>query len=327
MPPGSDVPPVTPGVAASTATAAPKDSLRDLNLAGTIKVGKLKVAKLNIADVKATLKADKGLIRLNPISARLYQGTYAGDITLDARNKVSTIALNEKLSAVQIGPLLKDLQGEEPLTGTANITAKLKGKGATQESIKETLNGKIGFQFLDGALKGVNIGKMIRDARSSLRGGTASGDEPAQTDFASITGTATVKNGLVSNRDLSAKSPLLRVTGKGTASLPQETIDYKITTTVVATSKGQGGKGLDDLAGVPIPIHVTGTFAAPSYGLDMAALGEALAKSKLKDVVEGQTGNVVEQATEKLGDSVGGSIGKLLGGDDKGGGLLNNLFK
>ena len=322
LPPGSEAPPASPGAAASQAAAAPTGSLRALDAAGTFVAGKVKVAKLNLANVKATLKAKNGLIRLSPISADLYQGKYAGDITLDARNKVPAIALNETLSGVQAGPLLMDLQGKEALTGTANVKAKLSARGSTPEAIKKTLNGDLGFEFLNGAVKGVNIGKMIRDARATLKGGSSGGDEPAQTDFAQITGTAKVTNGVISNQDLSAKSPLLRIAGKGKASLPSETIDYKVTATVVATSKGQGGKGLDDLAGVPIPVHVTGTFAEPKYGLDMAGLGEALAKSKAKDLLDAEKGKVVEKAEKKLGDS----IGKMLGGDNKGGGLMNKLL-
>jgi AsmA protein len=90
---------------------------------------------------------------------------------------------------------------------------------------------------------------MIRDAKSSLGGAPSKGTESQQTDFASITGTATAKDGVLANQDLSAKSPLLRVSGKMGASLPQETIDYKVTATVGGTSKGQAGKGLGDLAG------------------------------------------------------------------------------
>ena len=323
LPPGSETKPATPGAAAGKAAAAPGDALRALDVAGTFNAGKVKVAKLNISAVQATVNAKNGLIRLSPLAAKLYAGSYAGDISLDARKKEPVIALNEKLSDVQIGPLLIDLQGKDALTGTANITAKLTALGSTEESIRKSLNGNLSFQFLNGALKGVNIGKMIRDAKSSLGGTTTSGsDGVQQTDFASITGTATVQDGLLTNKDLSAQSPLLRVSGNGTASLPQQTIDYKVTATVVATSKGQGGKGLDDLAGVPIPVHVTGTFADPKYGLDVQALGEALAKSKATDLVNEQKGKVVEKAQEKLG----GTVGKVLGGDKKGGGLLKGLL-
>jgi AsmA protein len=207
------------------------------------------------------------------------------------------------------------------------VSAKLTARGTAPDAIKRTLNGNIAFQFLNGAINGVNIGKMIRDARAKLQGGaTPGGDEPAKTDFAEITGTAPVKDGLVSNQDLSAKSPLLRVEGKGTASLPKETVDYRATVTLVATSQGQGGKELDDLTGVPIPLKVTGTFANPSYGLDTEGLVKALAESKAKDLLDKQKGKVTDKVKDQVKDKLGGSVDKILGGDKKGGGLLKGIL-
>ena len=324
LPPAKEAPPATPGAATGAAGELPNETLRALDVAGKLTAGTVKVSKLTVTDVSASLKAKDGLIRLSPVAARLYQGTYAGNIVLDARKSTPALSLDEKLAGVQAEPLLKDLQGEAPITGTANVSAKLKSQGTTPESVKKTLNGKVAFKFLDGAVNGVNIGKMIRDARNTLQGkGGSGGDEPARTDFAEITGTATIKNGLVSNQDLNAKSPLLRVQGKGTASLPEESIDYRVTATLVATSQGQGGKDLGDLAGVPIPVHVTGTFARPEYGLDTQALAQALAKSKAKELVGARKAKV----TEKIQKSIGDKAGKLLGGDKGGaGGLLKGLL-
>jgi len=86
-------------------------------------------------------------------------------------------------------------------------------------------------------------------------------------------------------------TPLMRINGKGTANIVTETVDYRVRATVVKTLKGQGGEGLEDLAGIPIPIHVTGTFAEPSYALDTEALAEAVAKSKVQEVIEKKVGD------------------------------------
>ncbi len=130
-----------------------------------------------------------------------------------------------------------------------------------------------------------------------------------------IKGTAKIKNGLINNPDLSAKSPLLRLTGKGTASLPAETIDYRATATVVASTRGQGGKDLQDLAGVPIPVRITGTFQNPKYGLDTAALGKALATSKVKSLVKipgattgGADGGSPVDGAKKAIEGIGGAL-------------------
>jgi AsmA protein len=149
LPPGKEAPPAKPGAAAGKVAAVPTDSLRALDVAGTFNADKVTIAKLTLTAVQATLKAKDGLIRLSPVAAKLY----AGNISLDARNKVPAIALNEKLSEVKIGPLLTDLQGKDQVTGIANISVKIKAIGTPEESIKQSLNGNLSFQFLDGPSK------------------------------------------------------------------------------------------------------------------------------------------------------------------------------
>ena len=50
-------------------------------------------------------------------------------------------------------------------------------------------------------------------------------------------------------------------------------------------------KELKDLVGIPIPIHVTGSFDKPQYALDTEALVEALGKSKVKNIIEEKVGD------------------------------------
>ena len=76
--------------------------------------------------------------------------------------------------------------------------------------MKKTLNGNAAFIFRDGAVKGVNIARMIREARAKLKGQTLPpSDEPEQTDFAELTGTVTFTNGLAKNPDLRFRGKFL----------------------------------------------------------------------------------------------------------------------
>jgi AsmA protein len=176
--------------------------------------------------------------------------------------------------------------------------------------MRKTLNGDASFSFTDGAIKGVNIAALIRNAQAKLQGKPAPGDDlPNQTDFAEMKGTATVINGLVRNEDLSMKSPLLRITGKGKASLPDETIDYLLTTKIVGSLEGQSGKTLDELKGVAIPVRIGGTFSKPTYTPDLAAaLGDA-AKEKAKEKIEEKTQDLLK---DKLGDETADQLLKGL---------------
>ncbi|HEX9184571.1 MAG TPA: hypothetical protein VF876_15045, partial [Burkholderiales bacterium] len=56
--------------------------------------------------------------------------------------------------------------------------------------------------------------------------------------------------------------------------------------TVVATSKGQGGADLDHLAGLTIPVKLTGPFDAPKYEIDYGAVASQAAKAKATEKVQ-----------------------------------------
>ncbi len=96
----------TPGTAAAGASEMPNEALRRLDVIGQMKIGKLKVANLNVTDVDMSVKAKDGLIRLSPIGANLYNGTYRGNISVDARGKSPRITVDENLVGVLAGPLL-----------------------------------------------------------------------------------------------------------------------------------------------------------------------------------------------------------------------------
>jgi AsmA protein len=278
--------------------ALPLETLRSLNLNGKLEVGKLTAFNLQSSNLVIQVKAKDGLLRLNPLGASLYAGQYNGDVTLDARKATPRFSINEKVSGVRAGPLLQDLTGNARVEGTANITAKLDGSGMSADAIKKTLNGTTSFSFTDGSVKGVNIAALIRKARAKLEGlPVPQEQEPNQTDFSSMQGTATVSSGVVRNDDLLVQSPLLRITGKGQVSLPAETIDYNLTTRLVGSLEGQGGKSLEELKGVSIPVRVGGTFSKPTYAPDLS--------DALKETVKAK---VEEKAKQKLQDKFGDKL-------------------
>lgn len=294
--------------AAGGAAELPLQTLRDINAKGSLKIGKLKASGITSENVTVTIDAKDGLIKLNPMQADLYQGKYQGNVNVDARGDVLKLAIDERLQDIQAGPLLRDLTGDDKISGKANATIKLNGTGKNIDAIKQTLSGNGNFSFSDGALKGINIGETIRKAKATLSGQKlADTGAPESTDFSSLTGSFTANNGIINNDDLEMMSPLLRVSGKGNASLPKETIDYALRVAIVGTSKGQGGKELEELKGVTIPIKITGTFSEPKPSVDLAAIVKERATGELKAKAE-------EKLKDKLGDDLGGLLGGALGG-------------
>ncbi|MBL4816162.1 MAG: AsmA family protein, partial [Shewanella sp.] len=203
------------------------------------------------------------------------------------------------VTGVQVRELLKDAADVDLLAGTANFSVKGKGRSLLVDNIKKNIAAKGKFEIADGALYGVNIPQMIREAQAKLSGGSSStNSSEKKTDFTSMTGSFSVVKGVVSNPDLLMSSPLIRLSGAGTANIISEALDYQLTTAVVGSLEGQGGGDKDLLYGIEIPFLITGTMSEPKFALDTAGLFDA----KLK------------QEVEKVQDKLKDSLLKRLGG-------------
>jgi len=287
--------------------------LRGLDVAGKITVGHLTVNGMDASDIAVQINAQGDVLKLEPLAASLYGGHYSGAASFDGRSDTLGVSTRNKLSGVQIGPLLTDLQGEaSKLIGRAEIDSSLSARGNDVDAIKRTLSGNAGFKFLDGAVKGVNIAHYLREAQARIQGEPVPEmNEPNQTDFTEISGSAKITDGIVRNDDLDLRSPLLRVHGEGSVNLPQETIDYLVRASVVASLAGQGGAGLDQLKGVTVPIRVSGTFDQPSYTLDVQSLLSGAVKQKVQEEIDDA---VQERLQEKVSPELQEKIQKGLGG-------------
>lgn len=319
---GEAAAPATPETAAAGAAAKlPMDMLRALDIRGTLGIGELIISKATLSNVSLKLNAKDGVIKLAPVTANLYEGSYQGNVNLNATGEQPALAFTTALAGVNIESLLADMTGEEAkLTGMANIDADLNARGAGAAGMKKTLTGTAKLRFENGAYKGINLGHFLRQANAVLEGKSLSDvPESQQTDFSEMTATLNITNGLIKNDDLSAKSPAIRVAGAGQADLVSEKIDYTVQVSVAKTSKGQGGKGLEAVGGYTVPVHCKGTFAEPDCKPDF----EGLLKAKVDKAIDKQTDKLKEKVQEKLedklGDGVGDKLKGLLGGgtDDK----------
>lgn len=305
--------------AAGAAGMLPVDTLRGLNLKGTLKIGKLKAYQMRSTDITVTVAAKDGLVRVHPAGAKMYEGSYSGNVTLDVRGKEPRIAMDEKLAGVQIGPMLTDMTGDARITGKADIAVKLNAAGNDPEAMRRTMNGNASFSFLDGTVKGMNVLGEIRRAYALVRGkpAPAATGTPDQTDFSALTGTAVITNGLVRNDDLLLKSPVMQLAGKGTANLVNEQLDYGVTANLVDVLEGEG-----ELTGRAIPVRITGTFSAPKVGVDMEQVLKQEVKKQIEKKIEEKLGiggeaqkeevqkDVQQQLEEKVQDKLKGLFGR-----------------
>lgn len=270
-------------------------ALKTLDVKGDITIDKFKASNAHMQNVKAAFSVDRGVAKLTSFTSNLYGGSISATATLDARKSPASYSAKKAIKGVKVQPLLVDVANNDMIEGTGNIDVNVSGKSLTPTGIKQNLAGTIAINFADGAVNGINVAQLIRENYAKIKGEKYDDTEGVQkTDFSAMKATLKVDKGWVSTNDMSAQSPLLRVTGSGKANFINETVDFLVRTSIVGSLEGQGGKSIDDLKDVTIPIKVTGAWAEPKFSL---VFDDVLKQKAQKEIDRG-----VEKLTDKIKD-------------------------
>ncbi|MGB7184134.1 MAG: AsmA family protein [Burkholderiaceae bacterium] len=264
-------------------------ALNDLKFDGQVSIGRLLAQGLTVTRIETTIKSAGGEVNVAPLSLDLYGGSMTGKAALQTKNNRFT--LSSDLTGVNIGPLVKDMTKDDLIEGAGEVRLRLQSSGATVGAIKKALAGDARVALRDGAIMGINLGQKIRDAKNLLQAGGAQSEASvagARTDFAALTASFKIANGVATNTDLSGKSPLLRLGGGGTIDIAAGSLDYTVRASVVGTSKGQEGKEIDELRGVTIPVRLTGAFEALQWQIDWGEAAKSALKSRVAEQLSGQ---------------------------------------
>ena len=252
------------------------EPLRKLVLDGSVAIGRLKAFGANMEDIVLEVNGKNGVFHADPLKMNLYKGSAVSKAVMDVRKNTPATRVSLDASGIQAGPLLKDTTGKNMIEGTVMSDMDLSMKGQDPEMIKKTLNGAGELVFNDGAIVGIDIAGMVRNAKSGI-GLSRKSDEKPRTDFSELRVPFNVTDGVVDTPGVSLKSPLLRVSAAGKANLVKSTLDYRVKPKVVGTLKGQGD--VEERSGITVPFFVTGTFSEPKFKLDV----QGMMKSEMPD--------------------------------------------
>ena len=294
------------------ASTIPIETLRKLNIFGQLSLSKLKVKGMTLQGVQLNLNAKDGLITIQPSTNKFYTGSYSGNINADMRNKNPIFTLNEKVSHVQVEPLLKDFNGEAKIGGLLDASLQLEGQGSEVKELKSSFTGNLSFLFKDSVIKGFNLQKIINDAKTFItKSNLPINNKNEQTLFSNISGTAMINKGLIQNNDMVAKSSKIQINGKGNADLNTEKLDYKINANLIKTAATATEP--EQLNDTPINITVAGTFSKPTYAVDLAALLTDKNKAKIEKFID-KNHKKIDEIANKIDKKISPKVGNFLKG-------------
>jgi AsmA protein len=293
---------------AGAADRTPVDlgALRDFNGRIEIKAGQLAWQHYRVTDANILAQIQQGQLSLQNLSGAAWGGRFKAQGSASGHG-AQGMALQAQADGVNVLALLKDVMGKEVLEGTGQIKLDVRTAGATVGQLTAGLNGSAGVVLRDGAVRGINLARSLREAKAKLKGqqdAVQQAKQTEKTDFTEMLASFAITDGVAVNQDLTAKSPFLRVTGAGEIDLKQRRLDYTIKTTVTGTQKGQDGDELEALKGLTVPVRLSGPFTALGWQVAWSSVAVGSVQNTIKGQIDGKLDDAKGKLTDRLKDKL-----------------------
>lgn len=235
---------------------------------GTVEIAGFKARGIQTRDVRLHISGEKGVYKVDPLNLNLYQGSVSGRATVDVRRDATAGEISLQANGVQVGPLLRDLMKQEPLTGTMQAQAILHMEGIRGERIDRALSGRGDIYVRNGSIRGVSLWSVAKKIEA-LPGVPQNAGTSPNTDFSEFHFPFTLSGARIDTRNATLASSLLTATASGSANLARRTLDFRVVPKVATPFKSLGIRQLKGIPEITVPILVRGTFSSPEFVPDL----------------------------------------------------------
>ena len=285
----------TPPAEAAPDTPVDLNALRSVDGQFSLQAASFAVQRYKVAAARIDATLNGGLLRVTTLQGKVWGGSI--DASALAEAATGRVGFKGTANGININSALKDVAAKDWMDGTGRVTMDIEATGRSVNALKSKLQGQMALQLRDGAIKGINLAKSLRQAKAAIglqQDAVQKASETEKTDFSEMSASFQIADGVARNKDLDVKSPFLRLGGEGAIDIGQSRIDYVARATVTGTSKGQDGADLAALKGLQVPVRLTGPFNALAWKIEWSSVVAGAVTQGLKNEVR-------SRLEEKLG--------------------------
>lgn len=250
---------------------------------------------VDVKDVQIEADVRGQNVLLQNLSFQVFDGQVAAEGTVTSGSETPPFISKITIQGMQLGPALNALASiPMSMSGTAGANLSVQGRGFSMTDLTKSLEGTGHVAVKDGKIEGVNL---LQEAISILKVAGISLDTATATAFSTIETDLAIARGIIHVQRLFMDSHDFQATGGGTIGFDQAlnlTVNLSLSEDLsqkIARSSPAAKLAMKD-GRLSLPLMITGTAQAPSYGLDM----------------KGLTGKAQEQARKKVEEAVGGLL-------------------
>ncbi len=278
------------------------DALAGLDVKGEIKIRNATAMGLKFQSLAFGLLAKDGQIRINPSEAKMYGGSYSGDVRLNASTRPAIASVNEKITGVDISALAADLfEGGMPVSGTAKAALRVELPYGVEGALTEQANGQIDLAVKDGVYSGVDLWHTLKSGVARVRKEQVPpAPQNPQTSFSEFVASGPIEKGRWNTEELRVRLDYGTVSGSGYIDLKDNTLDYQIDVVIDDTPEIRQDPQLRKLVRASIPIRVTGTIDSPRAVPDVGELLKRQAEQAAQEQIKKESDKLKEKLEDKL---------------------------
>lgn len=278
--------------------------LRDLDLDGRLRVDTLKAGGIDVGGLEIGVKADPGIVKLDPVALSAFGGKITAPARIDATSERPVMMLEPRVSDVDMEALLAHFLGIRQLTGRGSGKARLQASGSQLDALIATLAGSYDFNVRDGTLVGADLWYEMQKAAALATGKMPpTGRGTGRTEFQRLDADGRISDSTLRNRNFRFVSDFFKVKGAGDVHYDDGRLDLKFEARLTRAPEGSvKGFDFDRLVGVEVPVAVGGTLTEPEVSIEAAKLIESVATRAIDKAIEEKLDELidVEEVKEKL---------------------------
>ena len=255
---------------------------------------------VEIKDLQAAAELKGQEARLTNLTLQLFGGFLRTQGTLGLGTPTPPFTGTVSLQGLQVGPALQAVGTDQvSLSGTANAELALSGRGFTHPDLVKALAGTGRMSVREGKIEGINL---LQQAAMLLKVVGVSLDNVKATAFSTIESDVVIKQGLIGLQRVLLDSHDFQATGGGTIGLDQS-LDMKLNLNLsqALSQKIAAGSPIAKVAmtngRLSLPLVITGSTQAPSYGLDTKMFAGKV-QEQVKEKVKGAVGDLLKGAAK-----------------------------
>lgn len=236
------------------------DALNFIDSQVRISAAELSLDTFAFAPIAVEADLTGGIVETKFAQAGLYGGQASGTMSLDASGPVPAHAAHVRLEGVDALPLLSNVAGFEHLEGKMLANIDVHGRGASEQAVISSLSGTIDFQLSNGAIRGIDVTKLMHDVATNILYGWQQ-SAADKTELAELNARFRVSSGVATVDNLDLAGPLVRVKGAGNIDLAAKVLQLRVEPRLTAGPVGLG-----------VPIIIQGSWSEPRFYPDVAGI-------------------------------------------------------